>query len=168
LPFGKGIKESLNYTLAIGKELGFSVYNYDNYAGVIEAGEGDDYSGILCHLKSFGIKCSDDISGDLTVTPGALEISADKLVFGFDIRFPVTADKNIIVEQLKKVIERYDLEYRELQYKAPLYIPKESILIKKLQRAYSAVTGEDPKLVAIGGGTYSRYLDNSSLWTGFS
>jgi len=49
-PFGKEVKRSLDYTLQLGKELGFAVENVDNVAGHIEYGEGDEILGVLTHL----------------------------------------------------------------------------------------------------------------------
>ncbi len=53
LPFGAGVHEALLQMLAKGKELGFDIYNDDNYAGHIEwksENGGDDYFGIVGHL----------------------------------------------------------------------------------------------------------------------
>ncbi len=52
MPFGEGVYKALEYALNLGRELGFSVYNYDNYVGEIVFGEGSDEDGlaILCHL----------------------------------------------------------------------------------------------------------------------
>lgn len=49
-PFGKDIKEALEYFLNLGKELGMKSTNYDNYIGEIELGEGEETLGILCHI----------------------------------------------------------------------------------------------------------------------
>lgn len=48
-PFGPGIKECLEWTLALGERLGFNVKNIDGYAGQIEMGSGELF-GILGHL----------------------------------------------------------------------------------------------------------------------
>ena len=53
LPFGQGVHEALLSMLEKGKELGFDVYNDENYAGHIEwksDNGGDDYFGIVGHL----------------------------------------------------------------------------------------------------------------------
>lgn len=49
-PFGKGIREALDYMLNIGKEEGFRVKNVGGYAGHIEWGEGEELVGILGHV----------------------------------------------------------------------------------------------------------------------
>lgn len=48
-PFGPGIKDCLEWTLDLGKRLGFTVKNIDGYAGQIEMGSGE-LLGILGHL----------------------------------------------------------------------------------------------------------------------
>lgn len=48
-PFGPGIQEALEWTLALGAQLGFTVKNVEGYAGHIEMGSGD-LLGILGHL----------------------------------------------------------------------------------------------------------------------
>ncbi|MCO5386655.1 dipeptidase PepV [Desulfosporosinus sp.] len=48
-PFGPGIKDALEWTLALGKMFGFTVKNVDGYAGHIEMGTGE-LLGILGHI----------------------------------------------------------------------------------------------------------------------
>lgn len=48
-PFGADIKRALDWTLELGKELGFTVRNIDGYVGEIELGQGEPI-GILGHL----------------------------------------------------------------------------------------------------------------------
>jgi len=49
-PFGKGVRESLDYILKLGESFGFKVKNVGNVAGHIEFGEGKDLIGILAHV----------------------------------------------------------------------------------------------------------------------
>ncbi|MFJ7678858.1 dipeptidase PepV [Peribacillus sp. NPDC097198] len=49
-PFGKGVKEALDYMLQLAEKDGFTVKNVDNVAGHIEMGEGEELIGILCHV----------------------------------------------------------------------------------------------------------------------
>ena len=48
-PFGKGVKEALEYCLNLAESMGFKTKNYDNYIGEVICGEGEPF-GILCHL----------------------------------------------------------------------------------------------------------------------
>lgn len=49
-PFGKNTIKALEYTLNLGKKLGFRVKNVDGYCGYIEFGEGTELIGIVGHL----------------------------------------------------------------------------------------------------------------------
>lgn len=49
-PFGKNLKEALDYMLELGRKNGFNVKSTSNYAGHIEYGQGDEIIGVLCHL----------------------------------------------------------------------------------------------------------------------
>ncbi len=49
-PFGEECKKALEYTLKLGKKLGFKTKNIDGYCGYIEFGEGSDMVGIIGHL----------------------------------------------------------------------------------------------------------------------
>lgn len=49
-PFGKGVKEALQFALKTGKEMGFKTKNLDNYAGYVEYGKGNELISILGHL----------------------------------------------------------------------------------------------------------------------
>ncbi|PQD94585.1 dipeptidase PepV [Pradoshia eiseniae] len=50
IPFGKGIKEALDFMLDLGEKDGFSVKNVDNYGAHLEMGHGEELLGILGHL----------------------------------------------------------------------------------------------------------------------
>jgi succinyl-diaminopimelate desuccinylase len=49
-PFGPGPAKALQYALQIGAAMGFRTRNFDNYAGDIEIGQGQDIVGILAHV----------------------------------------------------------------------------------------------------------------------
>ena len=49
-PFGKPIRESLDYVLNLGKKMGFITKNVGNVSGHIEYGEGSEIIGVLCHV----------------------------------------------------------------------------------------------------------------------
>jgi len=49
-PFGKTLREALDYMLNKAKADGFKVRDLEGYAGVIEFGEGDEIMGVLGHL----------------------------------------------------------------------------------------------------------------------
>jgi len=50
MPFGEGPAKALEAVLEIGEKMGFKTENFDNYAGHIEMGEGEELLGILGHV----------------------------------------------------------------------------------------------------------------------
>lgn len=49
MPFGKGAYDCLCHFLSLAEEMGFSVRNYDGYAGEVVFGEGEPFA-VLAHL----------------------------------------------------------------------------------------------------------------------
>lgn len=49
-PVGPGPRQALDYMYEIAKRDGFSTHDVDHIAGRIEAGQGEDVLGILCHV----------------------------------------------------------------------------------------------------------------------
>lgn len=104
--------------------------------------------------------CVDDISGKLTVNAGKLLIKDDEEIAGLDIRVPVTYKVEEVVCNLKKLAEKYELEYEEYDFLDSIYIPVDSLLVKTLRNVYEEETGLDGSPVSSGGATYARALDN--------
>lgn len=49
-PFGQANIDCLNHALELGRKLGFTAVNVDNYAGYIEIGQGEEVIGVVGHL----------------------------------------------------------------------------------------------------------------------
>lgn len=125
--------------------------------------------GILCSFidyalncetngRSFGIKMSDSVSGSLTVNLGIVHIEDGTAKAEFDIRYPVTVNGDYIIRQFMNVAERSGVNARVTHHERPLYMDKDSELIRLLSEAYKSVTGEEAEIYSTGGGTYARKL----------
>ena len=108
--------------------------------------------------RSLGLKMSDSVSGSLTVNLGMVHIEGETAEAYFDIRYPVTVNGDYVLRQFKAVAEYSGLSVKVIHHDKPLYLEKDSPLIRELSAAYEAVTGEKPSLYATGGGTYARKL----------
>ena len=75
MPFGEGAKKALEYTLELGKKLGFRTKNIDGYCGYIEFGEGEKLVGIIGHLDVVP-------SGDGWETPPFNATIKDNKIYG--------------------------------------------------------------------------------------
>ncbi|WP_297406146.1 dipeptidase PepV [uncultured Cetobacterium sp.] len=112
--------------------------------------------------KLLGINFQDEPSGVLTLTVGKMEFSGTELMFGFDVRYPVTFKQDQVFNEIVKRAETKGITATVNSAKNPLYVPKDSFLVTTLMNIYKDVTGDvDAKPVAIGGGTYARAVSNA-------
>lgn len=106
-----------------------------------------------------GLNIKDEISGSLTLNFGTIELKDNKIICGIDIRFPVTANKDAVLDKLKTLLNDIQAEIKVNGYHKPLYVPEDCDLIKSLLKAYRKVTGYETKCISIGGATYARALE---------
>ncbi len=104
---------------------------------------------------------SDSHSGKLMFNLGKFDFDDTKEELNIDIRIPVTFEKEKIVEMLKAVAAKYDLQYEEYDWLRSIYVPTDSTLIVKLMEAYREVTNDTTSQpMTSGGATYARAMDN--------
>ena len=103
---------------------------------------------------------SDEPSGRLSFNIAGLTLNSEKSEIRIDIRIPVLADKDQLVAQLAEIAGRYQLDYEEFDYLAPLYVPKDSELISTLMAIYQEKTGDTSPAMSSGGATFARTMPN--------
>ena len=108
-----------------------------------------------------GLACTDEVSGALTLNTAIITVDDTASQIKFDIRYPVTHDGNKILKQLEEIESKIPAKYELIQHKPPLYVEKDRPFIKALQKAYQESTGQEPRCISIGGGTYCRYVKNT-------
>lgn len=113
--------------------------------------------------ESLGIACSDGDYGRLTVNLASIRADEERQEATLNVRVPPTVDDRATIESLRGELRAYGIELDIADYLAPLFVPPEHPLIRKLSRAYETVTGEPARLLAIGGGTYARKLRNRGV-----
>ena len=113
-----------------------------------------------------------DESGSLTANFGILKIDENESSLIVDIRYPVTADKDLLMERLSDMAEQYGLRVAEDSHMAPICFDKDKPEIRKLTSIWRShiasfdgyEEGFDKKYsapLAIGGGTYARHIRNT-------
>lgn len=110
-------------------------------------------------LAIFG-EVEDEVSGILTCNAATLSIGEKETVIGIDIRYPVTIEKEFIVNHLRAAAEKYDLDYDEYDYLGPLYVPVDTPLVETLMAVYQEKTGDKREAMVSGGATYARTMEN--------
>ena len=121
---------------------------------------GEGHSG-----KELGIAVSDEISGLLTCNVAAANLSRDsdhsKVELKFDIRYPVTADSEAVIENIKTAVKTAGSDVVFHAHKKPLYVPESHPAVRILLDAYEGITGDRPAPISMGGGTYCRFMPNA-------
>ena len=105
-------------------------------------------------------KIKDEPSGALSFNIATLSIDEQQSEIGIDIRIPVLADKDALVERLTEVAASYQLQYEEFDYVAPLYVPLDSPLVSTLMAVYQEETGDQTPAMSSGGATFARTMEN--------
>ncbi|MDR0649361.1 MAG: dipeptidase PepV [Synergistaceae bacterium] len=116
--------------------------------------------------ESLGIACRDDISGPLSCNLAIISLGGGRLTVKCDVRYPVTADGQSVLDGIASAAERIGWELEILESKKPLYVQPDSDLVRTLLDAYEAVTGERGEPFSIGGGTYCRAMPNAVSFGG--
>lgn len=110
--------------------------------------------------EALGIYKCDDVSGDLTMNMGIIKVDDDRLYFSLDMRLPVCATPEEIKRQIaSKLPGKAKIE--EKKFAPNLYIDKNSQLVQTLLKVYQDCTGNEPRCLICGGGTYARELPNT-------
>lgn len=109
--------------------------------------------------RLFG-EISDEPSGTLSFNVSELSLDQDKSEIRIDMRIPVLADKDKLVQELSQIAEEYQLRYEEFDYLAPLYVPLDSELVSTLMAVYKEKTNDNSPAVSSGGATFARTMPN--------
>lgn len=108
-----------------------------------------------------------DESGQLTFNISSLEINENETRMQIDLRIPVTIDRDNLLAKLSKQVAAYDLKYVHFDYLAPLYVPKDSKLVRTLMKVYKEQTGDvDAEPQISGGATFARTMNNCVAFGG--
>lgn len=110
---------------------------------------GKDYNGI-----GLGISGRDDVSRELTCNLGILKLDGEEIKAVINIRHPIFFNVDMITSQIEEAMKGFKVE--RASYSKPLYVSKDSDLVKLLLEIYREETKDDTEPLAIGGGTYAR------------
>lgn len=110
--------------------------------------------------KSFNCYLEDEASGKLSFNAGVINMGENKVTLGLNLRYPVTHTYEDMMNGFDKTIEGSGIRVTNMLAQKPLYFEENHPLIKTLQKVYKEETGDEPKLLAIGGGTYAKEMAN--------
>lgn len=104
--------------------------------------------------------CKDDVLGKLIVNIGRVIIDNEKEFVGIDVRILVIYKKDDFVKELKKMIDKYNLNYEEYDFLDLIYVLEDIFFVKIFRKVYEEEIGFDGILFLFGGVIYVRVLDN--------
>ena len=108
--------------------------------------------------ENVGIDFTDE-SGRQTMNLGIMKWDEKGFELTFDLRCPNSADPEHIRSCFAKAAEDMRAEHKPGNYGKGFTIPADSELVSGLLKVFSERTGiQDPKPIAMGGGTYARKL----------
>ena len=118
------------------------------------------YINIQYDGQDLGIACEDE-SGKLTLNVGKFELNNHVLKIGMNLRVPIKTKLADIEKTIKNQLSSYEnIELIVQDKKEPLYVPKDSYLVKTLCNIFNEATNSSLEPVAIGGATYARAFEN--------
>lgn len=118
------------------------------------------YAGSGYDGAAFGLNVSDQ-SGALTCNLGILNLADGRLSFSLDIRYPVTFQKEFVLDKLRDAFAGFDVQE---EHAAPAHcVDNDHPLVATLLRVYNEQTGGDGQPIATGGGTYARVMPNRAV-----
>lgn len=142
---------AISYALAMLNHLGFE-------QGIIN--DLYEHIGFSHDGRGLNIEVKDSVSGPLTANMGVISMEDNRVKVLVDIRYPVSFTQEQILERLTAGLPA-EVTLVSHGGKGPLHVAGDSQLIQILQRVYEKHTGEEAKLISIGGGTYARALENA-------
>lgn len=124
----------------------------------------DDFNKVIAKEydgKKLGIDFQDEESGKLTLNLGIIDGDEKEISMRFNVRYPVTVKLDDILVRVNTTLATTGFEFKMGNHNAPLHFPKDHALVKALRKAYEESTGQEAKLLAMGGGTYAKLMPNT-------
>lgn len=110
--------------------------------------------------EKLGCAYADEQSGALSLNAGKAGIEGEDICMYLDIRYPVTADKEQLVDSISMRFAEYGASAELIHHMAPVYMDKNGPVMQALLSAYHEVTGDETDAMTTGGGTYARSMEN--------
>ncbi|MDO4285105.1 MAG: M20/M25/M40 family metallo-hydrolase [Eubacteriales bacterium] len=108
--------------------------------------------------RGLGIECEDTCSGKLTCNAGILRMEEGRPSLELDIRYPVTAQIQGILEKIQQKAREYGFEIIRSHDDPPHYMEKEQPFVTLLMEAWRKEKGGTEEAYVMGGGTYARHI----------
>ncbi|RKD22140.1 succinyl-diaminopimelate desuccinylase [Caminicella sporogenes DSM 14501] len=121
----------------------------------------NDKIGMEYYGQSIGCGFEDEESGKLIFNVGIIDLNENRVKLSVNVRYPITNTQDDVLTGIEKELIDTGIVLNLHEHMAPIYIPKDHDLIKKLMNVYKDFTGDEREPITIGGGTYARAIKNA-------
>ena len=104
------------------------------------------------------LNLEDEVSGNLTLNLGTINVDETQGEAVINIRYPVSFSYEQITANITRALEGTGVEVEFGSHNAPLHVPEDSFLIETLKQVYTEQTGQAAEVMSTGGGTYARAI----------
>ena len=111
--------------------------------------------------EHMGIACEDPDTGKTTMTVGVARTCEGEIELYADCRLSVAANPAQAAARFEEAARNAGFEVLETKTTEPVFMNKNYPRVLALQKAYFEMTGDDRPPYTMGGGTYSRCLENA-------
>ena len=111
--------------------------------------------------KAMGLDLSDEATGHLTLNLGEIHINETESRAVLDVRYPATKSGEEVLAILSDKAAEAGALVKVRIHHLPLFMEKDSDIVRALLSVYRDVTGDMTEPFTIGGGTYAREIPNA-------
>ncbi|RXJ88102.1 dipeptidase PepV [Arcobacter sp. CECT 8985] len=116
--------------------------------------------GMQTNGENLGCKMSDEDSGELTLNVGVINLDENGFELKLNLRYPITKHDTEVIDKINNNLYN-NMNIEIIKSMPPLYVPKDSKIIKTLVNVYKQITNDNSEAKTFGGGTYARAIDNA-------
>lgn len=121
------------------------------------------YIGMTSDGSQIGLALKDEPSGALTFNLAIAKADAEQCEVKIDIRFPATKKSHEITSVLQRAADEGNVTLTVLSTTEPLYLPKDSKIVRLLSQTYEDVMHKPCTIYSMGGGTYAKKMQNTGV-----
>ena len=119
-----------------------------------------DLIGFSLHGEKMGLGYENSGEDGLSMNVGRIEMEKDQVVLYLDLRLPVDASAEDILEKIKRKVEPWGITAWSRFQLPSICTDKNSPMIQALLRAYRSEAEEETEPIMAPGSTYARHMDN--------
>lgn len=107
-----------------------------------------------------GVQSFEEDLGKITINLGKMYKKKESVFYEFDIRYPYGINAADVIDQMGQLSGKYEMTIADKKNNPPLYISKDTEIVRKLMNLYCSEMGEEIAPIAIGGSTYAKSFPN--------